>query len=94
MSSYMSLSRPDLSLYVSVLSCPVLSYMSRPSAGWFRQCSIISYSRDVDIGVFITDFRPELISAFRDAGFSLKHKFGKVLLRCSVETFKLCVEMG
>ncbi|XP_013888474.1 ribitol-5-phosphate transferase FKTN [Austrofundulus limnaeus] len=46
--------------------------------GWFRQCSIISYSRDVDIGVFITDFRPEVVSAFRDAGFSLKHKFGKV----------------
>ncbi|XP_037547748.1 fukutin [Nematolebias whitei] len=46
--------------------------------GWFRQCSIISYSRDVDIGIFITDFRPDIVTAFRDAGFSLKHKFGKV----------------
>ncbi|XP_008324389.1 ribitol-5-phosphate transferase FKTN [Cynoglossus semilaevis] len=46
--------------------------------GWFRQCSVISYSRDVDIGIFIKDFRPDIISAFRDAGLTLKHKFGKV----------------
>ncbi|XP_047425599.1 fukutin [Mugil cephalus] len=46
--------------------------------GWFRQCSIISYSRDVDIGIFVEDFRPDIVSAFRDAGLSLKHKFGKV----------------
>ncbi|XP_047228728.1 fukutin isoform X2 [Girardinichthys multiradiatus] len=46
--------------------------------GWFRQCSIISYSQDVDIGIFITDFRPDIAEAFRDAGLSLKHKFGKV----------------
>ncbi|XP_015250970.1 fukutin isoform X3 [Cyprinodon tularosa] len=46
--------------------------------GWFRQCSIISYSRDVDIGIFIADFRPNMVAAFRDAGLSLKHKFGKV----------------
>ncbi|XP_076614099.1 ribitol-5-phosphate transferase FKTN isoform X1 [Chaetodon auriga] len=47
-------------------------------SGWFRQCSIISYSRDVDIGIFIADFRSDIITAFRDAGLSLKHKFGKV----------------
>ncbi|XP_037835343.1 fukutin isoform X3 [Kryptolebias marmoratus] len=46
--------------------------------GWFRQCSIISYSRDVDIGIFISDFRSDMVAAFRDAGFSLRHKFGKV----------------
>ncbi|XP_029371561.1 ribitol-5-phosphate transferase FKTN isoform X1 [Echeneis naucrates] len=46
--------------------------------GWFRQCSVISYSRDVDIGIFIADFRPDIVAAFRDAGLSLKHKFGKV----------------
>lgn len=46
--------------------------------GWFRQCSVISYSRDVDIGIFIVDFRSDIIAAFRDAGLSLKHKFGKV----------------
>lgn len=48
--------------------------------GWFRQCSVISYSRDVDIGIFIVDYRPDIITAFREAGLSLKHKFGKV--RC------------
>ncbi|XP_059213543.1 fukutin isoform X2 [Centropristis striata] len=46
--------------------------------GWFRQCGVISYSRDVDIGVLATDFRPDMVVAFRDAGLSLKHKFGKV----------------
>lgn len=46
--------------------------------GWFRQCNIISFSRDVDIGIFITDFRSNIVAAFRDAGLSLKHKFGKV----------------
>ncbi|KAF6718769.1 Fukutin [Oryzias melastigma] len=46
--------------------------------GWFRQCGIISYSQDVDIGIFISDFRPDIVGAFRDAGLSLKHKFGKV----------------
>ncbi|KAF3701583.1 Fukutin [Channa argus] len=46
--------------------------------GWFRQCSIISYSHDVDIGIFITDFSSNIVTAFRDAGLSLKHKFGKV----------------
>nr|XP_057912802.1 fukutin [Doryrhamphus excisus] len=46
--------------------------------GWFRQCSIISYSRDVDIGIFISDFRSDIITAFQAAGLSLKHKFGKV----------------
>ncbi|KAF0031796.1 hypothetical protein F2P81_016351 [Scophthalmus maximus] len=46
--------------------------------GWFRQCGIISYSRDVDVGIFIRDFRWDIVAAFRNAGLSLKHKFGKV----------------
>lgn len=46
--------------------------------GWFRQCGVISYSRDVDVGIFITDFRPDMVAAFRGAGLTLKHKFGKV----------------
>lgn len=49
-----------------------------PPTGWFRQCSVISYSRDVDIGIFITDYRADIVPAFTDAGLSLKHKFGKV----------------
>ena len=32
----------------------------------------------MDIGIFITDFRSDIIAAFADAGLSLKHKFGKV----------------
>lgn len=49
-----------------------------PSTGWFRQCSVISYSRDVDIGIFIADYQDDIVPAFTDAGLSLKHKFGKV----------------
>ena len=59
--------------------CDCLSLSLSPPAGWFRQCSIISYSRDVDIGIFIVDFRADMVAAFRDAGLSLKHKFGKVI---------------
>ncbi|KAM4612899.1 ribitol-5-phosphate transferase FKTN [Polymixia lowei] len=46
--------------------------------GWYRQCSIIPYSRDVDLGIFIKDYRPDIVSAFQKAGLPLKHKFGKV----------------
>lgn len=49
-----------------------------PALGWFRQCGVISYSRDVDIGILVVDYRSDIIAAFRDAGLSLKHKFGKV----------------
>lgn len=49
-----------------------------PHLGWFRQCGVISYSRDVDVGIFIVDYRSDIITAFRDAGLTLKHKFGKV----------------
>lgn len=49
-----------------------------PPTGWFRQCSVISYSRDVDIGIFMADYRADIVPAFTDAGLSLKHKFGKV----------------
>lgn len=49
-----------------------------PLSGWFRQCGVISYSRDVDVGIFVVDYRSDIITAFRDAGLALKHKFGKV----------------
>ncbi|XP_057577562.1 ribitol-5-phosphate transferase FKTN isoform X11 [Hippopotamus amphibius kiboko] len=45
--------------------------------GWYRQCSIIPYSKDVDLGVFIQDYKSDIISAFQEAGLPLKHKFGK-----------------
>lgn len=46
--------------------------------GWYRQCSIIPYSKDVDLGIFIQDYKPDIVLAFQDAGLPLKHKFGKV----------------
>ncbi|KAL0963213.1 hypothetical protein UPYG_G00351200 [Umbra pygmaea] len=46
--------------------------------GWFRQCSIIPYSKDVDLGIWIKDYTPDIIQAFQKAGLPLKHKFGKV----------------
>lgn len=46
--------------------------------GWLRQCGVISYSRDVDIGIFIRDFRPEIVQVLTQAGLRLKHRFGKV----------------
>ncbi|XP_048639219.1 ribitol-5-phosphate transferase FKTN isoform X4 [Marmota marmota marmota] len=46
--------------------------------GWYRQCNIIPYSKDVDLGIFIQDYKSDIIIAFQDAGLPLKHKFGKV----------------
>ncbi|XP_007541772.1 PREDICTED: fukutin isoform X1 [Poecilia mexicana] len=63
-----TLGRLDIPFWISSGTC----------LGWYRQCGVISYSRDVDIGIFISDFRPQITTAFRDAGMSLKHQFGKV----------------
>uniref|UniRef100_A0A8D0GZ59 Ribitol-5-phosphate transferase n=1 Tax=Sphenodon punctatus TaxID=8508 RepID=A0A8D0GZ59_SPHPU len=46
--------------------------------GWYRQCNIIPYSKDVDLGIFIQDYKTDIIPAFQKAGLLLKHKFGKV----------------
>ncbi|KAJ8338921.1 hypothetical protein SKAU_G00357070 [Synaphobranchus kaupii] len=46
--------------------------------GWFRQCNVIPYSKDVDLGIWIKDYRPDIIPAFQKSGLPLKHKFGKV----------------
>ncbi|XP_059110348.1 ribitol-5-phosphate transferase FKTN-like [Peromyscus eremicus] len=46
--------------------------------GWYRQCSIIPYCKDVDLGIFIQDYKPDIILAFQNAGLPLKYKFGKV----------------
>jgi len=47
-------------------------------AGWFRQCDLIPYSRDVDIGIWITDYNDQLISSMQNNGLQLIHRFGKV----------------
>ncbi|XP_038826926.1 fukutin [Salvelinus fontinalis] len=46
--------------------------------GWFRQCGVIPYSKDVDLGIWIKDYRHDITQAFQKAGLPLKHKFGKV----------------
>ncbi|XP_070791585.1 ribitol-5-phosphate transferase FKTN [Pituophis catenifer annectens] len=46
--------------------------------GWYRQCNIIPYSKDLDLGIFIQEYKPDIIPAFQKAGLPLKHKFGKV----------------
>jgi len=46
--------------------------------GYFRQCDFITYSRDVDIGIWIDDYKPELIDVFSANNLPLIHSFGKV----------------
>uniref|UniRef100_A0A2K5Y6W2 Ribitol-5-phosphate transferase FKTN N-terminal domain-containing protein n=1 Tax=Mandrillus leucophaeus TaxID=9568 RepID=A0A2K5Y6W2_MANLE len=47
--------------------------------GWYRQCNIIPYTTvPSDLGIFIQDYKSDIILAFQDAGLLLKHKFGKV----------------
>ncbi|XP_069935669.1 ribitol-5-phosphate transferase FKTN isoform X2 [Cherax quadricarinatus] len=46
--------------------------------GFYRQCDIISWAMDVDIGVFIENYTPNLITEFEKKGLKLSHKFGKV----------------
>ncbi|PNF36025.1 Fukutin [Cryptotermes secundus] len=46
--------------------------------GYFRQCDIIPYSKDVDIGIFISDYSEKILPEFLAHGFTLKHWFGKV----------------
>ncbi|KAJ9580943.1 hypothetical protein L9F63_023876 [Diploptera punctata] len=46
--------------------------------GYFRQCDIIPHSKDVDIGIFITDYTEQILPEFLAHGFTLKHWFGKI----------------
>ncbi|XP_064086643.1 ribitol-5-phosphate transferase FKTN-like [Macrobrachium nipponense] len=46
--------------------------------GYYRQCDIISWSMDVDIGIFIEDYTYRLIPEFENRGLRLTHKFGKL----------------
>ncbi|XP_027213660.2 ribitol-5-phosphate transferase FKTN [Penaeus vannamei] len=46
--------------------------------GFYRQCDIIPWAMDVDIGVFIEDYNPRLVEEFQRRGLRLTHKFGKV----------------
>lgn len=46
--------------------------------GFFRQCNIIPWAVDVDLGIFIDDYSPEIIPSFEAAGMKLVHKFGQL----------------
>lgn len=46
--------------------------------GFYRQCDIIPYSMDVDIGVFIKNYNDKLMETFKERKLKLKHIFGKV----------------
>lgn len=44
--------------------------------GWFRQCDVIPYTTDVDIGIFIENFKPSMIDEFSTHDLALTHVFG------------------
>ena len=46
--------------------------------GWYRQCDIITYGKDVDFGVLIQDYDVRLIAAMQMNDMPIKHLFGKV----------------
>jgi len=48
------------------------------NSGWFRQCGLIPYSKDVDIGIWIAEYSDKLISGMQNNGLELVHRFGKV----------------
>ncbi|XP_074597382.1 ribitol-5-phosphate transferase FKTN-like [Brevipalpus obovatus] len=45
--------------------------------GYYRECDIIAHTQDVDIGVLITDYVPEMINRFFLHDLPLLHVFGK-----------------
>ncbi|KAI5713016.1 hypothetical protein M8J75_013055 [Diaphorina citri] len=45
---------------------------------YFRECNIIPYSSDVDIGLYAKDFTPQLITKLTEKNFTVKHKFGLI----------------
>uniref|UniRef100_A0A8C9L2K7 Fukutin n=1 Tax=Pavo cristatus TaxID=9049 RepID=A0A8C9L2K7_PAVCR len=53
-------------------------HFGRYPGAYEKQCNVIPYSKDVDLGIFIRDYKADIIPAFQKAGLPLKHKFGKV----------------
>ena len=45
--------------------------------GYFRQCDVIYYSKDVDIGIKIENLKPNLIEYLQMADLQLIHQFGQ-----------------
>ncbi|XP_068243167.1 ribitol-5-phosphate transferase FKTN-like isoform X2 [Palaemon carinicauda] len=46
--------------------------------GFYRQCDIIPWAMDVDIGIFIEDYTMRIIPEFEKRGLRLTHKFGRL----------------
>ncbi|CAB3366888.1 Hypothetical predicted protein [Cloeon dipterum] len=46
--------------------------------GYYRQCDLITYSKDVDLGIMASDYSTNLIPEFQKRGFKLKHVFGRI----------------
>jgi hypothetical protein len=44
--------------------------------GWYRQCDVIPYTDDVDVGVFAENYHPGIVDAMERAGFVAEHRFG------------------
>ncbi len=59
-------------------------------AGWFRQCDIIPYSRDVDLGMFIADYDVRLIAAMQKHRLPITHLFGKVREQRTSVAVRVC----
>ena len=57
--------------------------------GWFRQCDFIPHSKDVDIGIWITDYNHQIIPLFKKHGIVLKHLFGRLS-----DSFELSFQSG
>ncbi|XP_071439540.1 ribitol-5-phosphate transferase FKTN-like isoform X2 [Hetaerina americana] len=60
--------------------------------GYFRQCDIIPHAKDVDIGIFATDYKKQIVPAFVARGMALKHHFGR--LNDSLELSFLDISSG
>ncbi|XP_059475073.1 ribitol-5-phosphate transferase FKTN-like [Neocloeon triangulifer] len=45
--------------------------------GYYRQCDLITYSKDVDLGIMASDYSINLMPEFLKRGFKLKHIFGR-----------------
>uniref|UniRef100_A0A8R1HK34 Uncharacterized protein n=1 Tax=Caenorhabditis japonica TaxID=281687 RepID=A0A8R1HK34_CAEJA len=50
--------------------------------GWYRECTIIPHTRDMDLAIFIEDFRQEYFDSIgkEQSAFKLKRKLGMVEL--------------
>ncbi len=46
--------------------------------GYYREGKLLAHDKDADLGVFIKDYKPEIITAFKKKGWKLRYVFGKL----------------